>query len=84
MQYKKSDSKYYELPLKIVDTGYGVERIAWLTQKSETAFNAIFGELTKKFFSLLDVSYPGKSLLYTASRLAGRIDPDNPFTIKNT
>lgn len=82
MQYKKSDSKYYELPLKIVDTGYGVERIAWLTQKSETAFNAIFGELTKKFFSLLDVSYPGKSLLYTASRLAGRIDPDNPFTIK--
>ncbi len=83
MQYKKDENgNYLPLPLKIVDTGYGVERLAWVTQKTPTAFHAIYGELVYKFFKMVGVDYVDEGMLRQASRLAGRIDPDNPETIK--
>lgn len=85
MQYKKEDNgEYSPLPLRIVDTGYGVERLAWVTQKTPTAFHAIYGELVYKFFKKVGVDYVDETMLKHASRLAGRIDPDNPETVKNT
>lgn len=36
MQYEAVDGGYKEIPLKIVDVGYGIERITWLTQKTPT------------------------------------------------
>ncbi|MUN28029.1 alanine--tRNA ligase [Sulfuracidifex metallicus] len=83
MQYKKEDNgEYSPLPLRIVDTGYGVERLAWVTQKTPTAFHAIYGELVYKFFKKVGVDYVDETMLKHASRLAGRIDPDNPETVK--
>ncbi|MGC9308773.1 MAG: alanine--tRNA ligase, partial [Thermoplasmatota archaeon] len=34
--------RYTKMPLQVVDTGYGLERLAWLTQGSETVYDAIF------------------------------------------
>ncbi|BBD72562.1 hypothetical protein HS1genome_0951 [Sulfodiicoccus acidiphilus] len=82
MQYSARDGKYEPLQLKIVDTGYGVERIAWLTQKSPTAFHAIYGDLVPTFFRKLGVQEPEEEVLRTASVLAGRIDPDHWETVK--
>ncbi|WP_338600191.1 alanine--tRNA ligase [Sulfolobus tengchongensis] len=83
MQYKiEENGTYTPLKLKIVDTGYGVERIAWITQKTPSAFHAIYGNLVYKFFDKIGVPYVDEELLKIASRLAGRIDPDNPETIK--
>ncbi|MGC8557051.1 MAG: alanine--tRNA ligase-related protein, partial [Fervidicoccus sp.] len=42
MQYKKNGNNLEPIPLQIVDTGYGIERIAWFTQKTPTAFHAIY------------------------------------------
>jgi len=83
MQYKVIDGNYVELPLKIVDTGYGVERIAWFTQKSPTAFHAIYGGLVDTFHKLLDIPQPDKELLKVAGYYVSRIDPENPSTITN-
>ncbi|AAK40671.1 alanine--tRNA ligase [Saccharolobus solfataricus] len=83
MQYKITDNgDYIPLKLKIVDTGYGVERIAWVTQKTPSAFHAIYGNLVYKFFDKIGVAYIDETLLKVASRFAGKIDPDNPDTIK--
>ncbi|TRN00773.1 alanine--tRNA ligase [Sulfolobus sp. E1] len=83
MQYKiEENGNYTPLKLKIVDTGYGVERIAWITQKTPTAFHAIYGDLVYKFFNKIGVPYVDDQLLTISSRFAGRIDPDNPDTIK--
>jgi len=83
MQYKITDNgNYTPLKLKIVDTGYGVERIAWITQKTPSAFHAIYGNLVYKFFNKIGVAYIDETLLKVASRFAGKIDPDNPDTIK--
>ncbi|MEM1630342.1 MAG: alanine--tRNA ligase [Saccharolobus sp.] len=83
MQYKiEENGNYSPLQIKIVDTGYGVERIAWITQKTPTAFHAIYGNLVYTFFKKLGVPYIDEELLKIASRFAGKIDPDNPITIK--
>ena len=37
--------KYSPNPLNIVDTGYGLERIAWCTQGTETVYDAAFPEM---------------------------------------
>ncbi|QGR19055.1 alanine--tRNA ligase [Stygiolobus azoricus] len=81
MQYEIKGDQYVPLKLKIVDTGYGVERMAWFTQKTPTAFHAIYGNLVYKFFDKIGVNKVDDELLKTAAILAGRIDPDKPETI---
>jgi alanyl-tRNA synthetase len=82
MQYKIDNGNYVPLKLKIVDTGYGLERIAWFTQKTPTAFHAIYGDLVDKFFDKIGVNKVDEKLLRTAARFAGRIDPENLESIK--
>jgi len=81
MQYEISAGDYVPLKLKIVDTGYGIERIAWFTQKTPTAFHAIYGNLVDTFFDKLGQPRVDSELLRVASRFAGRIDPDNISTL---
>jgi len=82
MMYRVTDGGYEEIPLKIVDTGYGVERIAWFTQKTPTAFHAIFGDLVEKFREAVGVERPSGELLWAAYRAAGRLDPKDPASIE--
>jgi len=39
--------KYSPLDLKIVDTGWGLERLTWATQGSPTAYDAVFPDLVE-------------------------------------
>lgn len=48
MQYEKIGDSYKEIPLKIVDTGYGIERFVWASQGTPTAYDAVFGNIVKK------------------------------------
>ncbi|QIJ32891.1 alanine--tRNA ligase [Acidianus sulfidivorans JP7] len=82
MQYQIVNGEYVPLKLKIVDTGYGIERIAWFTQKTPTAFHAIYGNLVYTFFKKLGQDYVDEEMLKAAARFAGRIDPEKPETIK--
>lgn len=81
MMYRVDGSNYIEMPLKIVDTGYGIERIAWFTQKTPTAFHAVYGDLVREFHKLLGVSEPDVELLYEFSKRAGRIRLDDLSTV---
>ncbi|MEM0006116.1 MAG: alanine--tRNA ligase-related protein, partial [Ignisphaera sp.] len=81
MMYRVDGSNYVEMPLKIVDTGYGIERIAWFTQKTPTAFHAVYEDLVGEFHRLLNIPEPDREILYEFSRRAGKIKPDDPTTI---
>lgn len=82
MKYKvTSDGSYVEMPLKVVDTGYGVERIAWMSTKAPTGFHAIFGDLVRDFHKALDIEEPPEDILYTVSRLSFIIDLKEPKSI---
>jgi alanyl-tRNA synthetase len=69
------DGTYREIPLKIVDTGYGIERIAWLTQKTPTAFHAIYGGLLSDYHRLLGVEEPPDDVLRVSVKYVGRLNP---------
>lgn len=77
MMYEVNDGNYVEMPLKIVDTGYGIERIAWLTQKSPTAFHAIYGDLVGAYHKILGIEEPPQKLLWALFKRSGRLDLRN-------
>ncbi len=82
MQYKVVDGEYKEIPIKIVDTGYGVERIAWFSQKTPTAFHAIYSELVDIFHKKLGVPKLSNYELTYALRYAARINPEDDKSIE--
>jgi len=46
-KFKINGKKYSKNPLNIVDTGYGLERIAWCTQGTKTIYETVFPEMVK-------------------------------------
>jgi alanyl-tRNA synthetase len=45
MQYTNKGGVVRPLPLRIVDTGYGLERFTWISQGTPTIYDAVFGEV---------------------------------------
>ncbi len=82
MKYKVVDSEYVEIPLKIVDTGYGVERLSWFTQKTPTAFHSIFGTLVDEYRGIIGVEEPPEDVLWAAFKNAGYLDPEDPKSVE--
>jgi len=81
MMYRVRDGSYEEMPIKIVDTGYGIERIAWFTQKTPTAFHAVYGELVDEFHRKLGAPKPPDELLRRALPYVARVDPSDPESV---
>jgi alanyl-tRNA synthetase len=57
MQYKVDGEKLTKLPIRTVDTGYGIERWAWLSQGKPSAFQVIYGPVLDKIFELASVKF---------------------------
>jgi alanyl-tRNA synthetase len=60
MQYKVQGDQLSKLPIRTVDTGYGIERWAWLSQGTASAFEVLYGPVLDKIFSLGGVNYDRK------------------------
>jgi len=75
MMYRVENGRYSEIPIKIVDTGYGIERIAWLTQKTPTAFHAVYGSLVTEFHKILNIPEPPEDILRNAVVLSAIVRP---------
>ena len=60
MQYKVQGDQLTRLPIRTVDTGYGIERWAWLSQGTASAFEVLYGPVLDKIFSLGGVNYDRK------------------------
>ncbi len=43
MEYLRDGEKLKPMPLTVVDTGYGLERFTWMSQGTNTAYEAVFG-----------------------------------------
>ncbi len=76
MQYERVGGEYRELPQRIVDTGYGIERYAWITTGEPTAYDAVFGDLVDRVASDLGVrpDREARRVLGELARIAGLFD----------
>ncbi|MFX1495846.1 MAG: alanine--tRNA ligase, partial [Promethearchaeota archaeon] len=73
MKYKTHNEKYVELPIKTVDTGYGIERWMWLSQGSPSGFHAIYHPIIDKIVGLANIDLDLK-LISESTRLSSTID----------
>ncbi len=76
MQYKVIGNEFVKLPIRTVDTGYGIERYTWLSQGSQSAFHAIYGDLLEKIFKMAGISRVDKDLLVKIAKVSGLISMD--------
>jgi len=73
MKYKVVNGEFVELPIRTVDTGYGIERFTWLSQGAVSCFHAVYGELLDKITSLAGIEKVEDKLLEDFARISGLI-----------
>lgn len=70
MMYRDTPDGRKPLEMKVVDTGYGLERIAWVSQGAPSAYEAVFGEPLKFLKSRIDLD-EDERVLMEYSKVAG-------------
>jgi len=81
MHYKTIDNELVEIPIKTVDTGYGIERYAWFSQGTHSSFKVIYGELYKKIMNMLGVEEPDENILDAYSPYTAIVTPKEGTSI---
>jgi alanyl-tRNA synthetase len=76
MQYKVIGEKFIKLPIRTVDTGYGIDRYAWLSQGALSGFHAIYGELLEKILRMAGLSKIDQKLLARIAQVSGLVSLD--------
>ncbi|MDD3753649.1 MAG: alanine--tRNA ligase [Methanobacterium sp.] len=82
IQYRTTaNGKREEIPLKIVDTGYGLERFAWISQGTPTAYDASFGPVIEKLREMAGVEL-NHTILGENAQVAGMMDIEDIADLK--
>ncbi|MEM3725492.1 MAG: alanine--tRNA ligase [Candidatus Bathyarchaeia archaeon] len=75
MQYKVINDEFVKLPIRTVDTGYGIDRYAWLSQGAPSCFHTVYGSLLDKIFKMAGIKVDEK-LLVEAAKFSGLVSLD--------
>ena len=62
MQYKTLGDQLQPLKNQTVDTGYGLERLVWLSKGTPTIYDAVLGGVVEKLRSLSEVERPEEKI----------------------
>ena len=76
MQYKVVNDEFVELPIRTVDTGYGIDRFAWISQGVPSCFQAIYGGLLEKVFSMAGITKVDNKFLTRVAKYSGLVSVD--------
>jgi alanyl-tRNA synthetase len=75
MQYKVVNGEFIKLPIRTVDTGYGLDRFAWLSQGAPSCFHAVYGKLLDKIFTMAELNIDN-DLLFSVAKYSGLVSLD--------
>jgi alanyl-tRNA synthetase len=75
MQYKVVNGEFIKLPIRTVDTGYGLDRFAWLSQGVPSCFHAVYGELLDEVFAIAGLKVDNE-LLFSVAKYSGLVSVD--------
>jgi alanyl-tRNA synthetase len=76
MQYKVVNDKFIKLPIRTVDTGYGIDRYTWLSQGAPSGFHAVYGNLLNRIFKMAGLTRIDSELLNKIARVSGLVNLD--------
>lgn len=75
MEFQKSKSGFKNLDMKVNDTGWGFERLVWISNGTPTVYDCIFGDLIEKMKKYTAIK-PNKEIFLKYSKLAGSLNID--------
>lgn len=81
MQYR-TDGQLEETPIKTVDTGYGIERLAWLSRGTPSAFEVVHEEVLPKALRMLGGSGVDIGLLSSYARYSAWVQPTSARSLR--
>lgn len=76
MQYKVVGDDFVELPIRTVDTGYGIDRFAWISQGVPSAFQAIYGKMLDKIYQMAGLTNVDDEFLTKVAKYSGLVSVD--------
>ncbi len=76
MQYKVVGNEFVELPIRTVDTGYGIDRFTWISQGVPSCFQAIYGGMLDKIYGLAGIGKVNNELLAKVAKYSGLVNVD--------
>ncbi|MDD3791853.1 MAG: alanine--tRNA ligase, partial [Candidatus Bathyarchaeota archaeon] len=76
MQYKVIGDEFVELPIRTVDTGYGLDRFTWISQGVPSLFQAIYGDLLKEVYSMAGITNVDNAFLKQVAKYSGLVSVD--------
>jgi alanyl-tRNA synthetase len=71
MKYKVADNDLVELPIRTVDTGYGIERYTWLSQGSLSCFHAVYDSILNDIMKQAGIAKIDTKLLTKVAEQSG-------------
>jgi len=71
MKFKVVHNKFIKLPIRTVDTGYGIERYTWISQGAISGFHAIHGTVLDAIFKIANVEHIDSKLLAEVAKFSG-------------
>ena len=76
MQYKVVGDDFVELPIRTVDTGYGIDRFTWISQGVPSLFQAIYGNLLDKVMGMAGITNVDNDFLARVAKYSGLVSVD--------
>ncbi len=76
MQYKVVGDDFVELPIRTVDTGYGIDRFAWISQGTPSLFQAIYGDMLNEIYGFAGISHVDNEFLARVGKYSGLVNVD--------
>jgi len=73
MMYKVVNDKFVQLPIRTVDTGYGMDRYTWLSQGTVSGFHAVYGDLLDEIFRMAGMARLDSKLLARVAEVSGLV-----------
>jgi alanyl-tRNA synthetase len=71
MKFKIVDNEFIELPIRTVDTGYGIDRYTWLSQGSLSCFHAVYGSILDEIMQMAGITNIDKKLFTKIAEHSG-------------
>jgi alanyl-tRNA synthetase len=75
------DNGVKELPTKVIDVGWGLERLVWFSNGTPTGYEAVFGPVLDKVKKVANVEYD-KDFFFRYAKIAGLLNIDEVPDLK--
>lgn len=81
MQFGISNNSIKELPMKVIDVGWGLERLVWFSNGTPTGYEAVFGDVLENVKKVCEIDFDVE-FFFKYARIAGSLNIEEVADLK--